>query len=202
MERKIQQKRLLPPLDVLVGHEVVSFLNEEHPAVPVMRTKVRTKVRAVFDLCCILDKLRKMRDAVWGRADEINMITPRLSSAVEILNAALRDFRFFPCLMDAEQSYRVLWGAEFGGPAAIIGQILRMTEAGTIDRVRQCLCGKWFMAESNKKRVCSDACRFQKFKQENPDRFHQDRAEYMRGYRSNKVVKAKKRRTNAKKKTR
>jgi hypothetical protein len=163
-----RQKQQLPPPDVAVGYDVVSFLNEERDST------ASAKVRRFFDLCCKLDSLRETRGA--ARA-----------GAVKNLNAALRDFRFAPCLIDGGQSYRVLWGPA-PAPAAIVGQILRMTEAGTIDRVRQCVCGRWFLAESNKKRVCSDACRFQKFMLHNQDTL--------------KVVKAKKRRINGKTKAR
>ena len=53
------------------------------------------------------------------------------------------------------------------------------------------MCGRWFFALTNKKAVCSDACRFQKFKQ-GKDAFNEERAEYMREYRSNPRVKARK----------
>lgn len=61
----------------------------------------------------------------------------------------------------------------------MIRLILSMTEAGTVRRIRKCICGKWFFAQTNKKRVCSNACRFQKFSK--------GHAAYMRRYRKTKT---------------
>jgi len=58
---------------------------------------------------------------------------------------------------------------------SIVKTLLELTEMGALSRIRQCFCGKWFYAESNKKEVCSDACRARKFNTNNPT-YHQQHA--------------------------
>jgi hypothetical protein len=82
---------------------------------------------------------------------------------------------------------------------SIVKTILEMTEGGALSRIRQCICGMWFYAERNKKQVCSDACRAQKFIANNPD-YNRRQAEKMRKYRAtlkNPKVKVKPKRKNA-----
>ena len=40
-----------------------------------------------------------------------------------------------------------------------IHQIIRLTEARLIHRVRECRCGNWFLAKRDNHKSCSDACR-------------------------------------------
>jgi len=62
----------------------------------------------------------------------------------------------------------------------VIRLILNMTEAGTLNRIRKCHCGRYFFAQTNKKRVCSTACRLEKFNRDHPD--------YMSKYRKTKTA--------------
>lgn len=84
-------------------------------------------------------------------------------------------------------------------PSIAVIQILEMQTAGTLDRIRKCRCGHWFFAQSNKKVVCSNACRAAKFKQNSPAH-KEEHAKYMRQYRKRKAdakAKAKERRRMA-----
>jgi hypothetical protein len=57
-----------------------------------------------------------------------------------------------------------------------------MTEQGSLDRVRKCICGRWFFATTNKKEVCSDACRFRKFQDGLGPALKEQRRKYMQKY--------------------
>jgi hypothetical protein len=144
-----------------------------------------------------------------------NTVPPTLNRLMRAINDALREFQFRPALGVPEYGrYRVGWVPAFvpgpaddpdvkrlkenpheipTSPTAVVKVILDMVEDGALDRIRQCFCGRWFFATTNKKRVCSDACRFQKFKHGDAKGFRDQRAEYMREYRKNPKVKAKRR---------
>ncbi len=84
-------------------------------------------------------------------------------------------------------------------PSIAVIEILEMQTAGTLDRIRKCRCGRWFFAQSNKKAVCGNTCRAEKFKQSSPT-YKDDRAKYMRKYRKRKAdakAKAKAKRRDA-----
>jgi hypothetical protein len=198
--RSNNDNRLLPP-EVAIGFYIVRFLNEESSD---------EKVLKVFELCHELDQLRRGRiDA----SDDLDLNENAQQTVVTLakLNAVLDDFRFVPVIGGLDQ-YVVLWRAATRRPASteagppiltaesLVKVILEMTEDGTIERVRKCLCGRWFLAQTNKKVVCSDACRFRKFKQQSDEGFNKDRAQYMRGYRRDRKKRAAKRKGNHAKK--
>lgn len=73
-------------------------------------------------------------------------------------------------------------------PTAAIQIALEMATAGTLDRVRRCRCGLWFLAApSLKKSVCGDPCRFEKYRSKKG--YKENRREYMRNYMRNARVK-------------
>jgi hypothetical protein len=183
-----------------IANTLVRFLNSPPGGSP-----KRAEVVKVFELFKQLDELQKeeveLRKAAPPR--ELEGYPPRFTAAERentkrteslrrAINAALLRFRFTPML---EIGAKVRWIPAGKSTGAVISNFLKMIldalEEGWLGRFRQCLCGQWFFANTNKKSVCSDACRFQKFKQ-GKDTFNKERAEYMRKYRSNPRVKAKK----------
>lgn len=162
------------------------------------------EVMRIFGLCRQLDELRKTAPPMPYPSEPTPKIFSyeiKASRLLTAVNDALGKFQFRPALGGR---YRVNWlparphaftdsevkRAQQSGklptpPLAAVQLLLEMLEAGTLDRIRQCFCGRWFFATTNKKRVCSDACRFQKF--------NDQRAEYMKEYRKNPRVKAKRR---------
>ena len=154
----------------------------------------------IFELCQQLeDHLRALGNSVPDK---------QIQSLLRLINAHLEEFPFLAVLGPWRVHPFVSWrGApprhlrsdvktlrqrltEMAASAFhfdMIRLVLSMTEAGMVGRIRQCICGTWFFAQTNKKRVCSDACRFQKFNREH--------ANYMRSYRQTlKSIKAKERR--------
>ena len=193
----------------LQADHLVRFLNDSAAS-----GAERAKAISVFGLCRQLDALRKTAPPFplpQEPPPKFWQYSNKLSALLKAANDALREFRFVPILGGGPGPYWVGWipsrvrrftkrqikrakesGAIPMPPLEAIKLTLEMTEAGTLDRIRECVCGRWFFAASGKKMACSDACRFQKFKQVDPDKFHKERAEYMKEYRRNPRVKAKK----------
>jgi hypothetical protein len=131
------------------------------------------------------------------------------------VNSHLSEFRFTPMFVLVAPTqfvvqWRPAWERRTDPPKALTGEelcrvqpstaaksILDLMDAGMLNRVRQCMCGRWFYAQSAKKVVCSAACRFRKFKNADQDTYNKQRAEYMRGYRKNPKVKSKTRKEKA-----
>jgi hypothetical protein len=172
------------------------------------------EVLRIFERCVELDDLRRTAPPLPVPMppyppDEIQEHHTRKTLALRAVNKALRGFQFLPQLGDGLDGYRVDWipgsiqtAAEVERslnagdlPISSLGAVkivLEMTEAGTLDRIRKCpVCQRWFFAQTNKKAVCSDACRFQKFKQNPTLNKPKDRVTYMQKYRKNPRVKAK-----------
>jgi hypothetical protein len=180
------------------GYAVAWFLNEEKNTVD------RMAFLEVFKLCCELDGFRHQLDQSMKamKAEKVNQIIAQQVLALTELNAILRKFQFVPALRGPDP-YTIIWTGRAGQDdernaiptASFVQAVLETTEDGTLERVRQCLCGRWFFAQTTKKIVCSDACRFQKFKEGNEKTFNKERAAYMRKYRKNpRVKKAQKKR--------
>lgn len=176
---------LLPPS---TAHALADFLNDEQNA--------KSSCFKVFNLCRELDRLRAIETEA---QHTVGMLQ---SSALGELNQAIEEFQFSPYLLGLRQpqsrieTYEICWGghrkAGETGPlnaANFVMTILRMTEAGSLGRIRQCVCNRWFFAQSNKKAACSAACRFKKFKQISEENFNKNRAAYMRDYRDNPATK-------------
>ncbi len=184
----------------------MSFLNQEQD------TAARAEVLHIFELCRELEGLRQEDEADTGpvnakAVERFNKRNSQAMSALNALNAALNKFQFAPWLCGLG-TYRVLWRAVKAdaepsaiSTASIVKALLEMTEVGALERIRQCFCGRWFFAQTNKKTVCSDGCRFRKFK-DGAQNFNQGRAQYMRNYRKNAKVIARKKKINGKTKTR
>ena len=196
--------------DVVLKHAVteagrlVTFLNTASTAPESWRAM------QVFELCQQLGELQ---------AEPKSTAKRRESALLSALNAHLELFRFIPVRGPLSVFWREapdnrspapvrpLTGKELSAMPVpvfhidIIRVMLAMSEVGTLGRIRKCICGKWFFAQTNKKQVCSDACRFQKFqnsKQEDPKTFKRNHTKYMREYRKVKARRIK----NGKTKTR
>jgi hypothetical protein len=178
-------------LALVQAQRLVDFLNTADTAAPSMEVG---RALQIFELCQQLeDHLRALRKSA---------MDGRTHALLHLINAHLEEFPFLAVLGPWQSHLFVWWrrapdrhpqrdvrplGAkrlkEMSSCAFhldMIRLILTMTEAGTVGRIRECICGKWFFAQTNKKRVCSDACRFQKFSREH--------ANYMRSHRKAKAV--------------
>jgi hypothetical protein len=138
-----------------IGKDLARYLNGRNKLAP------RPEVMKAFELCQQL----LPGDAPRPATTALNRLLTALSFSPEVQHVGGRPTVFWRPLKEKEFSS---W----------IKIILDLMETGTLARVRQCICSKWFYAESNKKKVCSDACRARKFSEGT------DRTEYMRAYRA------------------
>ena len=165
------------------------------------------QVLQTLQVCHQLHQLRKTAPSIYPEqeTEAIWTFMRKRESLLDDVNQILRPFQFTPMLGGgnaAWERYSVDWGAVIpsGSEARFvprtrtivipaIGAIkltLEMLTNGMLDRIRQCRCGQWFFAASNKKTVCGDACRFHTFREK--DSFKTHRAAYMREYRQNSAV--------------
>lgn len=153
---------------VMQAERLVDFLNGPDAEVQSWHTM------QVFDLCKTLDEVLSASPPPTEQ---------RLTGLRKAINDHLREFQVTPVLGGSYPLF-VSWhhapGHSPPDARPLTGQVLSampvpsfhpdilrlvldMTEAGTVGRIRKCICGKWFFAQSNKKQVCSNACRFQKY---------------------------------------
>jgi hypothetical protein len=166
----------------MLGDNVVDFLNggKDYSEDP--------RIVEVFNLCSQLGELRKTQPllgspAWWGYETEKKKL-------LDSVNHALAEYHFTPqldlSLLGAHDRFSLRWisarKTKFKDPAWILQRILEMTQQGSLDRVRKCICGRWFFAATKKKEVCSDACRFRKFQEGLGPAFKEERRKYMQKY--------------------
>jgi hypothetical protein len=176
---------LLPPG---TAQALADFLNNQQ--------NTKSSAFKVFNLCRELIRLRSIETTAQ------HSVAMMQSGVLSELNQTIEQFRFSPYLLGLRppgsriETYEICWGGhrnagETGSlnAANFVVTILRMTEAGSLGRVRQCICNRWFFAQSNKKTACSASCRFKKFKQTSEESFNKQRAAYMRDYRDNPATK-------------
>jgi hypothetical protein len=133
---------------------------------------------------------------VFGFCQQLSRLRPNSSLAANTrraINAHLSELQVVPVLQ-ANGNWD--WRAGHPGttPKAVVSPAFALKVIADLDsdqmlqRLRQCqACENWFFAHSNKKVVCSDACRSEKFKRDSQT-FNDDRAEYMRRYRKTREV--------------
>jgi hypothetical protein len=210
MKRKIRVNRqlrvtLIEHAEMQAGY-LVGFLNT------VNDRPEHAEVLKILDLCKELEELRKTaprRPLPAEPTSEVASYLSRMPIAMSALNKMLQKFQFVPALIGlafGDDPFRVDWSpahVQFLAPAEVkrimmagatpipplsaVKLVLEMTETGTLDRIRKCICGLWFFAGNNKKYSCSDACKFKKHTQRAA--FKSGRADYMKGWRKNRKAK-------------
>ena len=74
----------------------------------------------------------------------------------------------------------MLAGTVPDGESLAAHSIVRLHTAGLLDRIRQCVCERWFFARFRNQKSCSAVCRHTAY--EKSDDFKRKRREYMRRY--------------------
>ena len=71
----------------------------------------------------------------------------------------------------------------WGSPVSeniVVQWLIRLTSEHLLDRIRRCVCGKWFFAARNQRKSCSAKCRHKLYEQ--TEDYRQRRRKYMREY--------------------
>jgi hypothetical protein len=200
------------------GSTLVTFLNKEGKAKQKTRKNPRRAewAETLYTVAELLETLQKLKSLLRKKPPHVDnpvwweweLARERLETSI---NRMLWDYRFRPVL-SAYSSLEVRWlmankprvspkqlktwhetdGSMSTIPidrTAAIQIALEMATAGTLERVRRCRCGLWFLAApSLKKAVCSDACRFEKYQSKKG--YKKNRRDYMRDYMRKSRVKA------------
>jgi hypothetical protein len=197
------------------GGMLVAFLNKERQ--PKQKSSERYQWAPTLDTVVeLVEALKKLDSLLRKRPPQVDnpawweweLTREPLQKSV---NEMLWEYRFRPVL-SAQRAFDVRWlmankprvsptqlktwheadGRMSTIPidrTAAIQVALEMATAGTLERVRRCRCGLWFLAApSLKKTFCGDACRFDKYQA--TDGYKKERKKYMRNYMKNPKVKA------------
>lgn len=192
------------------GGMVVAFLNKEHKPKPKAKEKSLQWSETLDTVAELIEALKKLGSLLRKKPLEWERELER-ERLEESVNRMIERHRFRPVL-SAHSRLEVYWliankprvsraqmkaWHEAGGvmsnipigQTAAIQIVLEMATAGTLERVRRCRCGLWFLAApSLKKTFCGDACRFEKY--QSRDGYKKERREYMKDYMKNARVKA------------
>jgi hypothetical protein len=129
---------------------------------------------------------------VFRFCQQLSALEPSCSLAVHTrraINAHLSELQVVPILQpngnwDWKAGHPKRTTQTAVSPASALKVIAELASNQILERMRQCeACMKWFFARTNKKMVCSNACRLAKFKEADQQTYKQNRAEYMRHYR-------------------
>ena len=97
--------------------------------------------------------------------------TPKEKTAAIAVNRQLERYPAYP-VQGWDPYGAIEFGHEFrsrragrSDEAAVAYSVVRMVEFGELDNLRQCICGKWFMARRRKQQSCSGLCRRKRYAQ-------------------------------------
>jgi hypothetical protein len=194
---------------------VVAFLNKERKPKPKGREKRLQWSETLDTVAELIEALKKLDSLLRKKPPQLdNPVWWEWELAREPLEASINRELWkcsFRPVLSAHSGFDVRWlmankprvsraqmrrWHEAGGRmsnipidrTAVIQIVLEMATAGTLERVRRCRCGLWFLAApSLKKTFCGDACRFEKY--QSTEGYKKERRKYMRGYMRNARVK-------------
>jgi predicted RNA-binding Zn ribbon-like protein len=108
-----------------------------------------------------------------------------LNRVAEEIDEQLRDYPTHKCLAwdrNGELDFGdplVVKNRPEGEAAAALSAV-ELAQMHLVDRLRQCICGKWFGARSRNQKSCSSKCRHRRYEQ--TEEFKAKRRKYMRDY--------------------
>jgi hypothetical protein len=90
---------------------------------------------------------------------------PEVLDALDTVNVQLYKYPFFSLIHPDPKSKR-LWsvgealaGGQVIREATAVHAAVRLADAGLLDRLQTCACGKWYFARFSHQRFCSPECR-------------------------------------------
>jgi hypothetical protein len=147
------------------------------------RNRVSHLLREINETAALLEAV-EAEDPDFDFFDrEHETISPRIEHIQELLDKypkrptiEIADADTAPVLRieDASGSGRPL------GEQLAVWDIIRLTNFGDLEKVRQCGCAKWYYAKRTEQKACSARCRHKTYEQ--TEAFKQNRREYMRKY--------------------
>jgi len=152
---------------------VVRWLNDERNSLA-EREPVIELMGLIRKTLATIEKTSK-RPLVWPYPRRVN-------SLLEELNTRLENYPRIPRL-SIENGAWAFGALPWGNPVSesiVVQWLIRLTSEHLLDRVRRCVCGKWFFAARNQRKSCSPKCRHKLYEQ--TEEYRRKRRKYMRDY--------------------
>lgn len=158
------------------------WLNGEQPAHNGKNTQASRK--RILDLIdCIRETLAEI-DKNQGRRELIFFPGKTLGRLINELDSRVSEYKSEPfCDIDCDNTLFIdeaVCGRVPAGESVAAHGVFELMKQGLLDRIRCCICGRWFFARFAHQRSCSAACRHKVYEQS--DDFRDKRREYMRSY--------------------
>jgi hypothetical protein len=133
----------------------------------------------------LMSLIRSMLTAVEENPKRALLRPPskRVRTLLEKLNKTLENYPRVPALFIENGAWNFEtypWGERPAPESLVADWLVRLTSEHLLDRVRRCICQKWFFAARNNRKSCSPKCRHKLY--ERTDEYKQARREYMRKY--------------------
>jgi hypothetical protein len=136
----------------------------------------------VIDLMILITKTLTAVEQTPKRA-LLRPLPRRVARLLEELNTRLENYPRVPALLIENGAWNFEtypWGERPALEALVAGWLVRLASEHLLDRVRRCICQRWFFAERNNRKSCSPKCRHKLY--ERTEEYKQARREYMRKY--------------------
>jgi hypothetical protein len=143
----------------------------------------RASRKRILDLIdCIRETLATIEaEPHW---DLINHPSKKLVKLMNELGDRIAEYQLMP-------DFYINYGKEWVFDEAVCGRapagesvaahgVIELTKQKLLDRIRCCICGKWFFARFMHQRSCSAKCRHKNYEQS--EEFKENRRTYMRNY--------------------
>ncbi len=160
---------------------VVAWLNGEQPAHSGKNTQ--TSRKRILDL---IDCIRETLAEIDKNQDRQLMCFPgkKLRRLMHELDCRTSEYQLEPfCEIDCDNKLFIdeaVSGRVPAGESVAAHGVFELLKQGLLDRIRCCICGRWFFARFAHQRSCSGACRHKLYEQS--DDFKDRRRKYMRSY--------------------
>jgi hypothetical protein len=153
----------------LDGEIVASWLN----GLPYEGRRQMDAETAKLRMLILIDRAKQIHEAYNRGPKQFGdmRMTDALRRSINVLNGRLRQFSAAPSISVDAAGELVLGrsmkrsGRLFVMEANVTYQVLLLLTHGMLDRVRQCICGKYFFATRDISRSCSAKCRHKLYEQ-------------------------------------
>ncbi len=166
---------VLVPYEEAAWENVLSWLNGEQEEKPGRASTQR--------ILALLQKLKQI-SALSARQGRLRKWSKEFTALNMEINEQIGKYPASPILMFSPTG-RITFGHDFLNrknelEAATAYSIMSLAEWGTIDRLSQCMCKRWFRKLRRNQKSCGPGCRHKLYEQS--EAFKARRREYMREY--------------------
>ena len=148
------------------GLDRVSLDGGEHWTYSVSDPKGKDRILELIGLILEYEGIaREYRNPKLNWRTELLWCPPKRSLSIhEKLNMMLSGYKSSPGVRATIRTGTLEWGLEntgrrTNGEMQMAEWVIELSKSGFLDRVRRCLCGRWFFARRSDSSTCSGKCR-------------------------------------------